>query len=74
MNTRSSLATMLNNIDFATFVQGSLAVLVTLGCFLSWLTLQQVPEWATNLLVLIYGFFFGSRFGVLTEKNKRSSE
>ena len=64
---------MLQNLDFSQVVQGILAVLITIGCFAAFMVYQVVPEWAISLLVLVYGFFFGSRFGALVEKQKRSN-
>jgi hypothetical protein len=67
------IKTYMMNVDFPSFVQGLLAIIVTVGCFVSWVVWREVPEWAVSMLVLIYGFFFGARFGSLSEKNKRTN-
>lgn len=60
MNTLSSA---LVNADMASVLQAILAILITVGCFASFFLYQTTPEWAVQLLVLVYGFFFGSRYG-----------
>lgn len=54
--------------DGGSILQGVLAILITVGCFVAYFQFQTVPEWATQMLVLVYGFFFGSRYGASAER------
>lgn len=64
MNTLIKILSM----DTGTLLQAILAILITVGCFLSYFIYQSTPEWAIQLLILVFGFFFGSRYGAGQER------
>lgn len=58
----------LYEMDVGMILQSILAILITIGCFVSYFMFQATPEWAVQLLVLVFGFFFGSRYGATQER------